>query len=43
MMHLLISYLEYISTRPVWIVGTAAAVVCLIIYGRLTARGRHPT
>jgi hypothetical protein len=41
MMHLLMSYLEYISTRPLLIVATVVAVVCLIVVGRLTARKQH--
>ncbi len=38
MMHLLLSYLGYISTRPIWIVATAASLICLVVYGRLMAR-----
>jgi len=38
MVNLLLSYLDYISTRPLWIVATAAAMVFLVAYGRLMAR-----
>lgn len=38
MMHFLLAYLDYISTRPTLIAATVAAVVCLIVIGRLTAR-----
>jgi hypothetical protein len=40
MMHYLMDYLGYISTRPLLIAVTAVVVIGLIAYGRLTARKR---
>ena len=41
MMHWLLMYLDYISTRPTLILMTCLAVVALVAFGRLRARQQH--
>jgi hypothetical protein len=38
MMHMLMAYLDYISTRPLLIVLTGLAIAALVIYGRMRAQ-----
>jgi len=41
MMHMLMAYLDYISTRPLLIALTAVAIAALVVYGRMRAhKGR---
>jgi len=37
MMHYLLAYLDYISTRPIFIAATCIAIIGLVVYGRVKA------